>query len=172
MRVRESCTHLRRGEKQATRSCERDWQYENTDCVSNNPSAHTQPHRWRCGYHFLFFHLFPLIAVSSRIAPDTATAFLQRGTPGPNQTELKCRKTCVFSQWVATVVFKPLTLGQCHRHRATKAHVEHTHFTQMENEKAAAPVPFKGDARHSSHLLAWLTAHDITGEACIPVCCC
>lgn len=37
--------------------------------------------------------------------------------------KLNCIKTqwvCIFSQWAATVGFKPLTLGQCHRHSATK----------------------------------------------------
>lgn len=83
---------------------------------------------------------------------------------------IKIPQMCMFSQWVATVWYIPLTLGQCHRLQATKAGLN-IYISQMENKEAAAPVPFKEEARRSSCLLAWLAAHYITGEACIPACC-
>ncbi len=46
---------------------------------------------------------------------------------------------------------EPLTLGQCHRRWATKAHFENIHFTDG-GRGTSCPVPFKDEARHSSYL--------------------
>lgn len=85
--------------------------------------------------------------------------------------KLNCIKTqwvCIFSQWSATVGFEPLTLGQCHRHWATKACFEHIHFTDGE-WGSSCPVPFKFRSSHLWHDWLHMTSPDRHVSLCTAI---
>lgn len=157
-----------RVEHPQTRSCERVWQTENTDCTTGAPSAHPHADRWLCWCQVLFLcqhsppSSFPLQSILTSLLLSTSR---WKTTPGPNQSIIKSHKMCIFSQWETTVGFEPLTRGQVHQHRETKAHVEHINFT--DGRMGGAGAAFQQLPLHSSYLLAY----DITRKARTPAYC-